>query len=160
MSKLSDKVNEFRPFKLHFWGMRPFKRHSLVLLVAGLFYIANGLVYIFAKSTQARKQALIIALQWCPIQFWGGVFIVVGVLAFLSARWPPISGTWGYMVLAAFSAGWSATYATGVIFAHSPATNFSGALTWGLFAFVWWAISGLVNPDKTVVVVITDDGPS
>lgn len=145
-------------FIQNFWGIRPFKRHSLVLMVAGIAYMLTGLTYILAEPTESRKLALVVAFNFFPIEFWGSVFVLIGFLAFVSSRWPPVTDTWGYMVLSALSAGWSATYAAGVIFQHSPISNLTGALNWGLLAFLWWAISGFVNPDKTVVVVINDEG--
>lgn len=141
----------------NFWGIRPFKRHGLVLMVAGIFYVGSGLIYIFAEPTASRKQALIVALNFFPLEFWGSIFVLTGLLAFISSRWPPVAETWGYMVLSALSAGWSATYAAGVMFEDSAISNLTGALNWGLLAFLWWAISGFVNPDKTVVVVINDE---
>lgn len=141
----------------HFWGIRPFGRHGLVLMVAGVFYALTGLVYILAEPTDNRKRALAVAFNYFPIEFWGSVFIAVGTLAFISARWPPATDTWGYVVLSALSTGWSLTYAAGVIFEDSPVSNLTGTLQWGLLAFLWWAVSGFVNPDKTVVVVINDD---
>lgn len=144
-----------RKFKMgDFWGIRPFKRHSLVLMVGGLFYIATGIIYIWSTPTVARRQALVIALRWFPIEFWGGVFVFCGVMAFISSRWPPVVESWGYMVLAGLSAGWSGTYALGVIFDQSPIGNLTISLQWGLLAFLWWALPGFVNPDKTVVVVL------
>lgn len=134
-----------------FWGIRPWERHSLVLLVAGFAYAATGLSYILAEPTEGRRIALQVALDRMPIQFWGAAFIVMGALSIISSRWPPFTETWGYMVLTGMSAGWSATYVTGVIFEDSPATNLSGGLVWGLLAFMWWAISGLLNPDRTAV---------
>lgn len=145
-------------WRKHFWGFRPFKRHSLVLMVAGVFYACTGVVLIFGEPTENRMISLSVALSFFPLEFWGGVFVMVGLLAFISSRWPPVADTWGYMVLSALSAGWSATYAAGVIFEHSPVDNLTGTLMWGLLAFLWWAISGFVNPDKTIVVVINDEG--
>lgn len=140
------------------WSTRPFKRHGLVLTVAGISYILTGITYILAEPTENRKIALRIALEWFPIEFWGSVFIVVGASAIISSRWPKFSDSWGYALLTGLSLGWSATYLMGVIIEDSPISNLTGALNWGLLAFLWWAISGFVNPDKTVVVVITDDG--
>lgn len=145
-------------WRKHFWGFRPFKRHSLVLMVAGVFYALTGLVYLTTPVTKARAEAIKVALNYFPIEFWGSVFIIAGLLAFISSRWPPVADTWGYMVLSGLSAGWSATYAAGVILEHSPSTNLTGTIVWGLLAFLWWAISGFVNPDKTIVVVINDEG--
>lgn len=131
--------------------MRPFKRHSLVLMVAGVVYIVNGLTYMLTDPTPTRHQALIIAEKWFSLNTWGGVWVFVGLLAILSSRWPPIFESWGYMVLTGLAAGWSATYLTGILFYDSPLANISGALTWGLVAFLWWAVSGLLNPEKEAV---------
>lgn len=131
-----------------FFGLRPWRRHSLVLLVAGLVYIAIGISFITTEPTPARQVALALAFFWAPIEFWGGVFIFAGMMAIISSRWPPISKTWGYMVLTGLSAGWAAFYLMGIFFYHSPKQNISGTLSWGLIAFLWWAISGLRNPGE------------
>lgn len=145
-------------FQKHLWGIRPFKRHGLVLLVGGIFYMMTGITYILAEPTENRKVALQIALNIFPIEFWGSVFIIVGFLSILSSRWPAVVESWGYALLCGLSIGWSATYAMGVIFEDSPISNLTGSVNWGLLAFLWWALPGFVSPDKTVVVVITDDG--
>lgn len=135
----------------HPWkGIRPWKRHSLVLAVAGLVYILIGISYIIADLPESRAVALQIAIHWWSIPRWGIVFAMAGVLSILSSRWPPVSETWGYFVLTGLSAGWSAFYLTAVIFKDSPAANLSGTLSWGLIGFLWWAISGLVNPDVVI----------
>lgn len=135
---------------LHPWrGLRPFKRHSLVLMVAGLVYILIGGGYAFTPSTPAREQALHIALTWTGGSFkiWGVVWVVTGLLSIISSRWPPISVTWGYFVLTGLAAGWAAFYAAGVIFADAPTSVYTQTLIFGLLAFMWWAIGGLANPD-------------
>lgn len=132
---------------LHPWaGIRPWKRHSLALLVAGLMYVAIGFSYTTIEQTQSRSVIFQYALQWMSFQKWGIVFMIAGVLAIISARWPPVSETWGYTVLTGLSAGWAAFIAAGVIFGDSPFSNLSGVAPWGLIAFMWWVISGLVNP--------------
>lgn len=145
-------------FKEQFVGIRPWMRHSLVLMVAGLIYVGVGINYILAVPTKNREVALQVALDKAPIEFWGAVFIAAGMLSIVSSRWPPVTETWGYMVLTGLSLGWSVTFLTGVVLMDSPASNLSGWLTWGLIAFIWWAISGLVNPGQAVVVVIEPGG--
>lgn len=138
---------------LHPWrGIRPWKRHSLVLFVAGIVYILIGFSDITTKPTHARQHALHFALEWWSIDVWGAIFMAAGLLSMISSRWPPISETWGYIVLTGLSAGWSAFYLVGILFSDSPLSNFSGVLSWGVIAFMWWAISGLVNPGAVVVV--------
>lgn len=133
-------------------GIRPFKRHSLVLMVAGLVYILIGISYISTKPTHSRYVALKVALDWMSIDKWGYVFIIAGALAIISSRWPPISETWGYTVLTGLSTGWGSFYLVTVLFEHSPAQNLSGFLTWGIIGFMWWAISGLTNPHIMTVL--------
>lgn len=146
--------------KRKYLKLRPFKRHSLVLMVAGIVYVVIGLSYMLTASTPERQQALIIAVKWFPLDYWGGVWVGVGLLAVISSRWPPVFESWGYMVLTGMAAGWSATYLMGIYFYDSPMSNLSGVLTWGLLAFIWWAVSGLLNPDKEAVQVHGTGGDS
>lgn len=134
-------------FKNNYMGVRPWKRHSLVLLVAGLAYVAVGISYAASEVTPERETALALPLAWAPIEFWGAIWVFSGVLSIISSRWPPVAEKWGYGVLTGLSAGWSATYAVGVIFANAPASNLTLTFVWGLMAFMWWAVSGLVNPE-------------
>ena len=145
-------------FVEQFWGIRAFKRHSLVLMVGGLAYMLTGVTYMLAPLTESRRIALTVALSWLPMEVWASVFVLAGIMAFISSRWPPMHESWGYMTLAGLSAGWAATYAAGVILDESPIGNLTGTLNWGLLAFLWWALPGFVNPDKTIVVVIKGDG--
>lgn len=139
------------------WGLRSWKRHDLILMVAGFIYTLVGMSYVFAETTESRFVALKVLIEVAPLHFWGGVFIFAGILAIISSKWPPFAETWGYVVLTGISSGWGATYLVGIIFSGSPWSNISGALLWGLLGFMWWAISGLLNPDKTVVT--HGDGP-
>lgn len=144
-------------WRRHLLGFRPFNRHSLILTIAGSSYMLTGATYILSTPTAARRQALAVALRWFPLSVWGTIFVFVGLMAILSSRWPRVFDAWGYALLTGLSLGWSATYAAGVIFEDSPFANFTGVTSWALLAFLWWAIPGLVSPDKTVVVVIKDD---
>jgi hypothetical protein len=145
-------------WKRHILGLRSYNRHSLILTIAGISYMLTGSTYILSSLTPSRKLALAVALRWFSIDTWGALFVIIGLLAVLSSRWPKPYKSWGYAVLTGLSAGWSATYAAGVIFEDAPVGNFSVVLQWGLLAFLWWAIPGLVSPDKTVVVVVNADG--
>ena len=142
--------------RLNDWlGVRIWKRHSLVLLVAGLVYIMIGISYVLADPTPSRAASLKIALRWLELSHWGGIFILSGLLAILSSRWPPFSETWGYTVLTGLSAGWAGFYLVGVL-DGAPRQGLSGVLSWGLIAFMWWAISGLVNPEDGNSVLLAE----
>ena len=131
--------------------MRPWTRHSLVLMVAGIIYVLIGISYATADPTPERIKALHYALKWMPFHSWGIIFVLAGLLSVISSRWPPVSKTWGYTVLTGLSGGWAGFYAVGILFGESPMTNVSGVMSWGLIAFLWWAISGLVDPYKKEV---------
>lgn len=134
------------------WGLRPWSRHSLVVLVGGLAYVAMGVTYITTVPVPSRESSLYIALNLMPLSVWGAVWIAVGVLAIISARWPPASETWGYSTLTGLAAWWSVVYILGVLFGAAN-QSLSGSVIWGLVAFLWWGIAGLVNPEP-------DDRPS
>lgn len=128
------------------WGVRPWSRHSLVLLVAGLVYIAIGVAYFNAVVPPDRAVAIQVGLELTSIRGWGVLFFLSGLCAVVSSRWPPFAEKWGYTVLTGLSAGWAAVYGLSIIFSNSPITNLTTFLLWNLVAFLWWAISGLLNP--------------
>lgn len=140
-------------FKRRFVGVRPWVRHSLVLMVAGLAYLCRGFLYLTTEPTHEQNTSLTVALDKAPMWVWGSAFMATGLMAIISSRWPPVAEKWGYMVLTGLSSGWSATYLTGVIFEHTALTNLGGAVIWALLAFMWWAVSGLVNPGQAVVII-------
>lgn len=132
-------------------GVRPWTRHSLVLLVAGLAYIGIGFSYVYANETNdTNMTAIRLAMKWMPLDYWGAVWIVVGALAIISARWPPISKTWGYSAMTGMSAAWAAMYVIGVVVLGGPLYQINGVFVWGTLAFMWWAISGLIAPEERV----------
>lgn len=136
-----------------FWGLRrQWKRHDVILCVAGLLYVLVGVYYIITSNETARFPSLQILLRVAPMTFWGSVFVFAGALSIISSRWPPFAETWGYVVLTSISAGWAAAYLMGMLFANAPYANVISTIVWGLFGFIWWAVSGLLNPDKTAVV--------
>lgn len=139
-------------FRGHGWlALRPWRRHSLVLAVAGMVYVCYGMAMVLITPDQqaraAREHTLTIPAQLMPFQAWGCVWILVGLLALASTRWPPTSETWGYAAMTYIAAFWSACYGLGVLLLGSPTTGVTGMLVWALMAFMWWGISGLENPD-------------
>lgn len=128
------------------WGVRPFERHSLVLLVAGAIYVCIGISYLIAEPTPARVEALKYATRLFDYNEWGWSFVLVGSMSLISARWPPVSEKWGYFALTGQTSAWAAFYLSGVVFGGTPLSNISAFMSWGLIAFMWWGISGLVNP--------------
>jgi hypothetical protein len=131
--------------------LRPWKRHSFVLAVAGIVYICYGVALLAVATDPARTIGLAVATQVMSIRGWGVVWICVGTLAFLSSRWPPQSETWGYAAMSGLAAWWSACYGLAVLVVdEAPNSGVTAMLVWAMVAFLWWAISGLANPDDEV----------
>lgn len=129
-------------------SLRPWRKHSQVLAVAGVIYMIYGLFMITIPASDTRQRGLELAMRWAPLDVWGVIWIAVGTMAFASTRWPPASETWGYSAMAGLSALWSCFYVMGIVFFDSTVqTGFAGVAVWGLIAYLWWGISGLRNPD-------------
>lgn len=118
-----------------------------------MVYVGIGYSYLVSKPTESRIEALHFAVKVLDYNEWGYVFMFVGVLSIISSRWPPVSEKWGYFVLTGQSVAWSGFYLVGVIFHNTPNANLSASLSWGLIAFLWWAISGLVNPNALTTLM-------
>lgn len=139
---------------VHPWlGVRQFQRHSLVLLVAGTVYVAIGGAFLTTPITPERERSLQYALMVLDFHGWGMIFITAGVLAVISSKWPPVSETWGYTILTGLSVLWAGFYVPAVLFGSAPNSVLTGTLTWALLGFLWWAISGLVNPKALVALM-------
>jgi FtsH-binding integral membrane protein len=126
--------------------LRPWKRHSLVLLVLGIIYMLIGLSYAVQQPSSYTAHVTIAATLIMPIRAWGWVWIGAGLLSVLSSRWPPASETWGYTALSFLAALWACFYFWGLLFLGGG--SIPGALAWSAIAFLWWAISGLHNPPE------------
>lgn len=125
------------------WRFGVVTRHSLVLVVAGLSYVAVGSSINYIVTGGPRWQALVVARNVMSLDAWGYVFIISGFLVAIIAHWPSQARTWGYTILTGLAAAWSMFYLLGAFFGPQPGSNISIAFVWGLQAFVWWAISGL-----------------
>lgn len=145
--------NQEKKVRPHCLGFRPWTRHSMVLFVAGIVYIGLGVTYASEILSPERERSLIIALNLMPITAWGAAFILAGLCALASTRWPLASEKWGYIALTGLSSAWGAAYLFGVLLGLTPVQNISAALTWGMTGFLWYGISGLVNPPQNIVVV-------
>lgn len=139
-------------FQRRYLTLRPWTRHSLVLVVGGLIYIFVGLAKIITDIPSTRKDALVFALDLMPIEAWGVVFISLGLFAILTSRWPAFTKTWGYVALTSFSAAWGAFHIEGIILTDASSEALSSGLLWLFAAFMWWAVGGLVDPEPYSVV--------
>lgn len=140
------KVIARAEFRRRFYGLRPWQVHSEILAVAGIAFVVRGLMYVRVTPDAQQLELLQVPLAFAPMPAWGVLFILVGVLALVSTRWPPVSKTWGYAALAGLSAGWATCYLM-ALFLGAPWTALGGAILWALIAYIWWRVASLVNPD-------------
>lgn len=133
--------------KIPWYFFRPWNRHGLILTTAGLVYIAVGIMFITQEATELRAENLKLALNILPYAGWGVVFIIVGCVTVVSARWPSAPKSLGYSVLTGHSAAWAGFHIFGGTAADNAAYIAAG-FSWALVAFMWWAVSGLVAPPK------------
>lgn len=144
-------------------ALRPWRRHSLVVSVGGVVYVALGCVFALIPSPERARQ---LTFPYEPLehlglpaaQLLGVAWMLVGGLAFLSARWPTWSETWGYVALAVWGGVWSTFYVASVLFWDAPARGISGCIIFAFFAFLFWAISGLRNPDDVTLETLIARG--
>lgn len=138
------------------WLMfRPWRRHGLVLTVGGLVYILMGISFLTLGNLSRKDELSVeVALQIMSVKAWAIVFITAGFLSCLSSRWPVTSDNWGYMLLCGLSSAWSAIYFLGYFIGNGTILNINSGFIWFLASFIWWAISGLVNPQNVVVVEV------
>lgn len=144
---MSARWDRICPHLVPLLGLRPWRRHSLVLAVGGGVYFLIGLAYLLTPMTPTRAQALRVPLAFADVQVWALLWMLFGALAFASTRWPPASETWGYTAMSSISALWACFALAGTLFG-APITNIASVLVWALFGFLWWAVSGLRNPEE------------
>lgn len=132
----------------HFLSFKPWSRHGVILVVAGITYMVIGTVYVFHIPSESQAEALYFALHLMSLDWWGIGFLIAGIVALTSSRWPNLPRSWGYTVLTGWSAAWSAFYFAGATLTDAKVVYFGTAGVWALLAFLWWAVSGLVSPPK------------
>lgn len=138
--------------------VRPWKRHSLILVMAGLGHVLMGATYLYLEEGGPRMRMLVVPLKTAPVDFWALLFMWVGVFIILSSVWPGHSEKWGYTVATGWSAAWSAQYLIGAYFLDGHyASNIAMGLLFALIASLYWGTSGLVNPDDLAIVVVDDE---
>lgn len=132
--------------KWHF--VKPWDRHGLILLTAGISYILLGITYSLSEVTQSRRDHLELMIDIMPFELWTKGFFVVGVISIISSRWPSKPRTLGYATLTGWTSLWSGFYIIGGLTEPMGEAYISVGLAWATMAFLWWAISGLISPPK------------
>lgn len=148
--------------------LRPWRVHSQVVSVAGACWIVIGVLWATSALTPDIRRSLAFPIELLdfvpglnPGYAIGAGWVLSGLAAVLSARWPAWDETWGYQALAAWAVIWGMFYFTSWAFWGAPARGLRQTIIFGLFAFFVWSISRLVNPDELVVAIaITEEPPA
>lgn len=138
------------PRSYRWFVLRPWKRHSLVLMAMGSIFICMGWTYILTDPTAVRTDSLRMALNIAPLDVWGGAFIISGVMGMLSARWPEASERWGYTAMSGIASWWACCYLVSVILGWVAISSLTGFFLWASLPVLLWAISGLDNPHEVI----------
>ncbi|QDH85266.1 hypothetical protein HWC49_gp35 [Gordonia phage Kenosha] len=133
--------------KPKWYRTKPWDRHGLILVTAGVIYAAIGFMFTLQPATQLRSENLKLALSIMPYFGWGVGFIVVGLFTVVTSRWPLAPKSLGYSTLTGWTVAWAGFHIVGGTAADNTAYIASG-FSWAMVAFLWWAISGLVSPPK------------
>lgn len=138
----------FAPTQVRRWlALRPWTRHSVIVAIGGMIYLIYGLSLIVIPLTADRARSLKLPLAWThgAIEPWGVVWVLVGLAALASTRWPPSSEKWGYAAMSGLSSLWAGFYAWDLT--DRPSAAIAGLCVWGLLTALWMAISGFpTNP--------------
>lgn len=142
VNKQVDEILHYEAVQKEKWNhIKPWDRHGLILMVVGIVYVLIGLSFVTSPTARLGQSTANIF----PGNSWYLGFIITGAVAIMSSRWPNRPRTLGYAVLT----GWSAASACLYIIA-GMVDNLSSLVTqgivWGMVAFLWWAISGLISP--------------
>lgn len=134
----------------HTWlALRPWNQHSLVLTTLGFLYSTLGLVWAFTPSPSTRAESLVVLLHFTDGSMvpLGLAWVAVGLLAVLSARWPPSRTRWGYMALGMLTSFWGAMAVAGwVSYGTRWYVALSSAVIYTAFTVLIVGISGLTAP--------------
>jgi ABC-type transport system involved in multi-copper enzyme maturation permease subunit len=116
-------------------------RRGAVLVLLGAIYTLIGIGYITTPLTEAAADQLHFALTIASSYVWGYLFLITGIVAVISSRWPPGKTTWGYGFLAATSLWWAGQYFIGMVIVHARG-SYRGVLSWLALSVMILIISG------------------
>lgn len=85
------------------------------------------------------------------LQFWAALWAGSGVLAIITAWWPPGRDSWGFVALWAFSAVWSVLNLWGGLVLGAPRATVVG-LIFAIYALTVAIVSGMPDPPPVAQV--------
>lgn len=147
---------EYKPYSD--FAIRPWSRHSFILLIIGFGHIAIGASYLYLETGGPRFRMLVVALNVAPASFWALLFMIIGLFIVLSSIWPKRYDKWGYSIATGLSVGWGAVYIAGAFFQEAYyGANVAMGFIYTMLGFLYWGISGLVNPTDVAFVVVENE---
>lgn len=139
--QVKEILNTETPALPRWSATKPWDRHGLILAVAGSAYIFIGVLFATSPETRLGQASLNVL----PGNIWYFGFVIAGIISATSSRWPNRPRTLGYSALTGWTAACGGLYLfTG--FADNSTSFIAMGIVWGVLAFLWWAISGLISP--------------
>lgn len=121
------------------------QRGQVLLLLGSIYFLAGAGFYLNADDP-GYTTTFAFPLRFAPMEFWGGIFAMVGVIAAVAAFWNIGRDVWGFAALVCWSSLWSCA-ALGTFFVNNVNRAWVTFLVWGAFAGVVAIVSGMRGPD-------------
>lgn len=94
-------------------------RRGGVLIVYGLLFVFLGFGYTGSRPTPNVVEALVVAERLAPLQFWGLLWMIAGLLCIVSAvAWDSEPGALGFIAAELPPLGWGTWYLLGWVGRH------------------------------------------
>jgi len=134
--------------------MRMLGRRGAILLSYGTVWALVG--YAQLVTPQPQQPGLHLALDLLPLQVWGWLWIVAGLIALVTA-WLPQGADWaGFLALPLIVLPWWLSYLTAWLQGDFP-RGWVAAVVWAAIAFPVLVVAGWREPAR-VKRVRVDDG--
>jgi hypothetical protein len=125
--------------------LRPWGARGLVLVILGIIWSLLGTHYVLVPWTPNAREALFVPAALAPQWVWGMGWLVAGLLAIVSSRWPPTQDSWGYVALGTTAMLWACFYLFGAL-RSDLVSGATGSLVWLAVCGLLYAVSRLAEP--------------
>jgi len=114
------------------------RRGAVLLLFSGL-YAMLGVGYLLVPTDRV-SEALTVAtnLSGGTVKWWGFLWLIVAVLGFVTAFWPPGRDNWGFSYMAGMAYLWGAFYVLTYFVYGTDARGWISGL-------IFWAFGGALS---------------
>ena len=129
---------------------KPWQRHGIAILISGLFMTFYGFSLLRDGPEFDRNVDMMrVAIRLFPLDFWAAIFVVAGLGSAIFSRFKKFRPPWAYSVFCGLAGTWTAQYFAGYILVDGPPRSLYYGSLWACLLGIWWAVSGMVNPDKS-----------